>query len=120
MYDLPGAEEAPASAKSGKAVAGKAAKGKAVVEAEFDVTDFAGPTLQSVLEAKGGTIDKAKLGMAVLGFLMKNKKLDSDQRDEIRNWLTVDANLAELADGGLITYNKKKGQIALAETDEEA
>jgi len=119
VYDLPGAAEAPSKGKGTKAPV-KGAKGKPAAEPSFDVTDFAGPTLKSVLDAKGGTIEKPKLGMAVLGFLMKNKKLDSDQRDEIRNWLTDDDNLATLVEEGLITFNKKKGQIALAESDEEA
>lgn len=112
VIDLPGAAEAPA--KAGKP--GKAGKGKpAPVEDDFDVTDYTEATIKAVLEAKGGTIEKPKLGMAVLGYLMKNKKLTSDQRDEIRNWLTDDDNLDTLVEGDVITFNKKKGQIALVD-----
>ncbi len=115
VHDLPGAQEAPKAGKAKPGVKGS----KAAAEPDFDVTDFAGPTLKAVLAAKGGTIEKPKLGVAVLGYLMKNKKLDTDQRDEIREWLTDDDNLGTLVEEGLITFNKKKGQLALADTDDE-
>lgn len=116
VYDLPGSK--PATAGKGKAKPAAAAAGKvkakpAAAETEedgVDIQELSGTTLVAVLEANDGTIAKAKLGLQIL----KQLGTKHPQREDVRAFLADDANLATLAEEGLITYNKAKGQIAVA------
>ncbi len=85
--------------------------GKAAPEPEPDsVKETATVGLQEILTAAGGSITKAKLSVKVLmtPFLKKHP-----QRDAVREYLTDDDNLAELAAEGIIGFNQKTGAISL-------
>ena len=114
VYELP---------KSGKKASGKAAgttsatgKGKAAQAAadapDADVESLAKDTLQSIVVASGGTIDKTKLNMALLKSLLKRKDLDQAVRESVRQLAFSNAFL-ESCDG--IVFDAVGGTIALAD-----
>jgi hypothetical protein len=96
------ADEAPVTAAKGKA----GAKGK---PAAVDVPTLAASTLVDILKENDNQIAKSKVSMRVLTMLMKHPN-----REDVKKWLFNDANLAQLASDGVITYNKPKQIIALA------
>ena len=95
VYDLPSNKPAGKSAAKGK----PAAKGAPATE---DIKDLAGRALVEIVQAAGGSIVKAKLSMKTLTTpLLKG----NPQRDAVRKYLCDgDANLAEYAEDGIITY----------------
>lgn len=110
VYGQEEQEAAPAkSAKPGKVVAkGKAAK-EAVAEDEPDeLKDLSKAALLEILKTAGGHIVKSKLSMKTL----TTPTLKGDpRRDDAREWLFNDDNLAELVADGSITYKKSTGEI---------
>jgi hypothetical protein len=81
VYSLPGAA-APTAAKAPKGKAAPAAKGgkKVAAEATNDaVAEFAAETVRNIVMEAGGSISKAKLGMAVFKAVVKH-----DDREPIR------------------------------------
>ena len=107
------------TAKPGKAIdPSKSAKAssvtaKAKIEPETeDVKDLAGRALLEILDTTaGGTIAKVKLSLkTLLTPVLKGHP----QRDDVRKWIAQDDNLAELAEEGLITYNKATQIVEIA------
>lgn len=106
VYSLPGAEATPAPAAKtpakGKTAAKPAAAAKAAPAAKSagkpaaapkgtDVAEKAVETLQTILAEAGGSITKDKMGMKVIGKLMKDP-----ERDAVRKYLFDDKNLAAI------------------------
>lgn len=109
VYDLPGKGAAAKSAKTAPAK-GKATKPAVVEEAGEDIQELSSATLLAILEKNDGTMVKSKLSLPIL----KELGTKHPQREAVRTYLADDANLAELAEAGVITFNKKNGQIAVA------
>jgi hypothetical protein len=115
VYDLPGTE----AKSNGKAAKGKPAttktaaqaKGKKAAEPEeVDIKDLSTETLKTIAGDNDGKVEKRKLSMAILKLMPRHP-----QREDVRKWVYDDDNLAELVEEGVITYNKAKGLIELAE-----
>jgi hypothetical protein len=97
-----------ATTKSAAAVQPVAAKGKSAAKAAtVDVPALAISTLKDVLRAKGGTIEKSKLSMAILLKLTKDPN-----REDVRKYLFDDENLGAIPNVG---YDAESGVIALDE-----
>jgi hypothetical protein len=101
------AKTAPKAAKAVKAAGrpnGKVA-GAPAVEAD-EVKALAAGTLIDILK-ENSPILKTKLSMAILRALPKH-----DLREPVRKWVFVDDNLAELAEEGVISFDKAKQTLS--------
>lgn len=117
VYDLPGAV-AKTNGKAATPAKGavKPVNGKSAKPAVIDLKELAGAALVEILEAAGGKITKQKLSMKTLTTPMLK---GNDRRDDVREWLFDDDNLAELVEDGVIAkFMKKTGDITANASDE--
>jgi hypothetical protein len=109
VYDLPTAQ----AKTNGKAKVAAKPNGKAEVP---DLKTLAGTALVEMLESAGSPLLKTKL--SVLSLKTPSLKGHA-QRDEVREWLFNDDNLAELVEDGVIaSYKKASKMITANEADE--
>lgn len=113
VYALP--EVASAKAAKGAKTVTKAAGGKPngkAVTTTVDVPTLAGEALIEMLTKAGRPLAKQKLSMLTLTTpILKG----NPAREDVRTYLFNDDNLDELAEAGLVTYDRVDGIITLAE-----